>query len=417
VCCTSPADCNSIGATGDTERPCTDGFVCISHECTTAPDAPPIPACTDNTQCTNPLTPICDEQSCTACTDDAQCASTVCDAPTGACIAEANVLYVAAAGAGASDCTRLQPCTLSHAVDIATATRSSVKMSPGNYDASIAITGKDLVVHGDGATLTALGGNAALDVQAGAHVRIEGLSIVNQGDDAAIYCNGQGPPSIDLSRMVITSDGTTANLQSCTSSIRATRFVSTGTGSPNVLVAEANVTIDRSLIDGGNGVLAEGGGSLVHITNSLFVNQLGSYGPFTGSALFANNGPGSMFVSFSTVIGSVVKCEAKTPTCAGGSGVGSCIDNTIIYAPSATDAVQGNCSVSYSLASPQTTALIGGNNILGVDPLFNGATDYHLQMTSPAVDAADPAVSNSVDYDGVTRPQGTRRDMGAFEYH
>jgi hypothetical protein len=44
------------------------------------------------------------------------------------------------------------------------------------------------------------------------------------------------------------------------------------------------------------------------------------------------------------------------------------------------------------------------------------AGDFHLMSTSPAIDAADPAATISADYDGTPRPQGARRDIGAFEY-
>jgi hypothetical protein len=75
--------------------------------------------------------------------------------------------------------------------------------------------------------------------------------------------------------------------------------------------------------------------------------------------------------------------------------------------------------VNYTLAKPQTTVLAGANNTLGAAPMFKdaNANDYHLQATSPAVDTADAASTNAVDYDGVARPQGARRDKGAFEYH
>jgi hypothetical protein len=43
------------------------------------------------------------------------------------------------------------------------------------------------------------------------------------------------------------------------------------------------------------------------------------------------------------------------------------------------------------------------------------AGDFHLVAGSPAVDTADPAATNIIDYDGVARPQGPRRDRGAFE--
>jgi hypothetical protein len=55
---------------------------------------------------------------------------------------------------------------------------------------------------------------------------------------------------------------------------------------------------------------------------------------------------------------------------------------------------------------------------VGTNPMLKDAAngDFHLQMSSPAIDAADPAATDAVDFDGTARPQGARRDIGAFEY-
>lgn len=57
-------------------------------------------------------------------------------------------------------------------------------------------------------------------------------------------------------------------------------------------------------------------------------------------------------------------------------------------------------------------------NMLAVDPRFTNAAagDYHLMTGSPAIDAADPSATVSTDYDGTARPQGSLREIGAFEY-
>ncbi len=91
----------------------------------------------------------------------------------------------------------------------------------------------------------------------------------------------------------------------------------------------------------------------------------------------------------------------------------------------------------YLVNGTSATGLNAGNNLVyrsdgqalsgspfpgdlwGVNPQFvnAGGADYHLQSTSPAINKGSnlgSLVTN--DYDGVTRPQGTGYDMGAFEY-
>jgi hypothetical protein len=52
-----------------------------------------------------------------------------------------------------------------------------------------------------------------------------------------------------------------------------------------------------------------------------------------------------------------------------------------------------------------------------MDPKFVnvGQSDYHIMATSPAKDAADPAATVKVDYDGDPRPANGRSDIGADE--
>jgi hypothetical protein len=56
-------------------------------------------------------------------------------------------------------------------------------------------------------------------------------------------------------------------------------------------------------------------------------------------------------------------------------------------------------------------------DVWNVNPLFvnESSKDFHLQSTSPCIDkGASVGVTN--DFDGVSRPQGTGYDIGAYEY-
>ncbi len=59
----------------------------------------------------------------------------------------------------------------------------------------------------------------------------------------------------------------------------------------------------------------------------------------------------------------------------------------------------------------------GTGNISG-DPLFVNASsgDYHLQETSPCIDAGTATNAPAVDFEGTSRPQGDGYDIGLFEY-
>jgi hypothetical protein len=451
VCCVSPADCSDLGIQEE-ERPCEDGFACIEHECTIPPDAPAAPPCEVDTDCSSSLPhcspervcveclqadqcaaaePVCEQttHNCRACAVDDECQSSVCDASSGACVSEVNVLYASPSGSDGAPCTKTQPCSITHAFALADATRNTVKMLAGTYTASLSVA-KNVVVHGYGATLNSAAGAPTFQVDYGGHLRLLGLSIVNINtplpNGIAINCYPNNTPGtkpiVELDDVAIDATDQALMAYPCTATITRSRL-KTRTSARQIVYAlpTSSVTIDRSVLDGGDGVQAEGSASVVRITNTVIRNQTGPDGAFAGTNLFGQ-GAGSVFVSFSTAINSTVKCGSGTPRCAGGTGTGACIDNSIIYNGSSgapTDTVQGSsCTASFSIIFPQSTPLAGGNNQLGVNPMFKDfpGADYHLSLASTAVDAADPAATNMVDLDGVQRPQGPRSDIGAFEY-
>ncbi|MCJ7756403.1 MAG: hypothetical protein MUP13_17720, partial [Thermoanaerobaculales bacterium] len=61
---------------------------------------------------------------------------------------------------------------------------------------------------------------------------------------------------------------------------------------------------------------------------------------------------------------------------------------------------------------------INGDDHQTGNPLFADAAgaDYHILAGSPAIDSGCSVHAPSDDFDGVTRPQGSGFDIGAFEY-
>jgi hypothetical protein len=79
------------------------------------------------------------------------------------------------------------------------------------------------------------------------------------------------------------------------------------------------------------------------------------------------------------------------------------------------------CSWTYSDISDSggSAGSVAGTGNIDLDPLFVSAAtgNYHISVGSPCIDAADPAATLDVDFDGDMRPIGSGRDIGADEYH
>ena len=57
-----------------------------------------------------------------------------------------------------------------------------------------------------------------------------------------------------------------------------------------------------------------------------------------------------------------------------------------------------------------------GLNGVDSDPLWIAVgTDFHLQSSSPCIEAGETLLGATLDYDGVTLGRGTNPDIGAFE--
>ncbi len=373
-------------------------------------------------------TPVCDEadQGCRACLNDADCASTVCDLAEGTCVAEADIAYASPGGIDSATCTKADPCSIKHAFAVTTAARRTVKLGPGNYTANLLIANKAVTVDGFGAMVTASPnspGEPAFQVSNNASLSLRGLGVLAATNSGAIRCEGANA-TLALDQVNVEATGGSPVFANPCSVIGISRsFLHTlKAGAPAFFVGApstgSNATVDRSVLDGGDGVFAAGTGAIVHVTNSVISNQSGADGAFSNS--FFGSTKGVIFVSFSTILNSLVKCNTSV-ACTGGGPNGLCIDNSIIFnsltgAP--TNTVTGvGCIANFTLVAPQQTVLMGANNKLGVNPLLVSPStgDVHLLPGSAAIDAADPTTSNPIDLDGTARPQGTRSDLGALE--
>src|SRR5262249_30848580 len=98
------------------------------------------------------------------------------------------------------------------------------------------------------------------------------------------------------------------------------------------------------------------------------------------------------------------------------SNTGAVVTNNVFSSTGAFDVAQAGSPVGFSdnlcdAAETGCTAIS--------DPRFVDAAgaDFHLQPTSPAIDAGAAVSDVRTDFDGVSRPQGAAYDIGAYEYH
>src|SRR5919109_221583 len=108
----------------------------------------------------------------------------------------------------------------------------------------------------------------------------------------------------------------------------------------------------------------------------------------------------------------------------------SSIVNNIFYNPEGGKTIEaggfsGTITIAHNItmgsAMTDRSSIPAGmtltNNQLNTNALFVnlGAFDFHLQATSPAIDAGQTLTQVRLDFDGATRPRGAGYDIGAFE--
>jgi len=391
--CTSNDQC--MGATPVCDVP--DGF-CVQ--------------CLQNAQCSG-ATPTCDTtmHSCRACALDADCDSNTCDAATGMCVAEANVLYVSPTGPDSGTCTMSAPCSIVQANAVADQTRNNIKLAPGSYSTHLVLTNKTLVFFGVGATIAGIGTNPVFEVDDGARLRINGASLTANTGSTAIRCEGSATAShtLELFRANVDNTSTTLLANPCTLTVeQSVLHNSSPTAYALLLVGPSVGTFNRTKFVGNGTGLAALNTPTVTITNSELktMGSAANHGAFSGAGYN---------VSFSTLVDTMVECSSSGAT-------GLTLDSSIVFWASGgapVDSVAGlpSCtSVKNSVITPNSQP-VGATNI-NMDPgLKNvGADDYHLLATSPAIDHGNPTSTNAIDFDGISRPQGAQRDSGAFEF-
>ncbi len=191
-----------------------------------------------------------------------------------------------------------------------------------------------------------------------------------------------------------------------------------------------NIVFEGNICENKNLMMYSGmisGSSYLTFKNNIFIGYAG---------LNVNTGDGSndhlVFVN-NTCIGdtSILDCTVGSDCWPSGIALQdapySTVKNNIFYdfryqAYSIKGSSETGLDAGYNLTYRSDGITPSGiqrpNDLWGVDPEFvNPAQeDFHLQSTSPAFDAGATISGVIGDYDGNYRPQGSRFDIGAYEY-
>ena len=166
---------------------------------------------------------------------------------------------------------------------------------------------------------------------------------------------------------------------------------------------------NHGTLDGG---AIDNDASSPHVVNCLFVNNItGGTGGGIANTKFSGTTLSKPVVMNCTFVNN----QATTAGAYSGGGAGN-ITNSIIYdnIPLNTSGISGSAIVSFSCVQNGYT----GEGNINANPQFINpdADDYQLQSSSPCKDTGTSVGSPLIDIIGITRPQGTGFDMGAYEY-
>jgi hypothetical protein len=433
---------------------------CVSGAC--------VAACSGDATCTDPGLPICAasgacvacvededcpagspvctaENTCVGCSGDAECPDGVCVEATGACVAEADVAYVAENGADAGDCPRATPCgSIGYALD-QLGTRKVVHVLGASLFANATVTvklGTGLVIDGED-TMLGTGPGVVLSVQEAAQATVEGFrfSIIESPPGSAVTPTvvASGGAKLVLHDVRMDGSGGTAVLadsdaeltvqhSSIGNSVSSDTNANTLSCNSATLIVQDNVlettivgdgsvgcktTVRRNRFESSRDGSVHQQGGLLIMENNLIVHRE----MFNDSISVSQLQPGST-IRFNTVANkTALPSDGAALSCDGSATVTS---NIFAYDSGHPITGQG-CEVRYSVFDDAVLSAAGtGNQTVAITSIFVDRVndDYHLKSGSAAIGGAEPGLSQvSDDFEGHARPlpAGTAADCGAFE--
>ncbi len=399
--CTDPARpvCDASG----TCQPCAAEADCAARPAT--PHCAPAGQCVeclDGSHCV-PAAPVCDTANwtCRGCVLDAECAE-LCDDASGACVPEADIIYVdAAVAASGPTCAKAAPCkTIAEGVARVTASRSRIKVAPGTYAEGVTLNNITVRIVGPGASINPVSSNqACVVVQGTSTVTLDGMTLLGAlgGSNAdGLRCEG----SAGLTDLVIrgvtirSNEAQGLDAANCSITVERTRVDANSDG--GILLTNADFTIRNTFIVA-NGRTTGGGSAFGGV-------QVGAPPSGPAGARFEFNTVADNTANVAVAAGVICPVATAIPA-----------SNVIVYGNGTALQVSGMCSWTYSDIGQAPTP--GGMGNINMDPQFVNIAggDYHIGAGSPCVNAGDPAASVGVDFDGDARPGGGGYDIGADE--
>ncbi len=252
---------------------------------------------------------------------------------------------------------------------------------------------------------TTEGGSAIFEAAAaGAHVVTISNCIIQNNEDASSTAS-QGT--------VVFQQGT-VTISNTTFSNNSVAGAGTG-GSALTLLGTVVSTISASTFSGNTSTLSLGTlyysstGTLTLINLTFANNTGGAYYKTTTAASTLNN----------------VTIANNTGVGVSNNGTGAITTSNSIYSNNSTSNCAGGALTSAGNnidSNSKDCNFAGSGDLVATDPLLdslanNGGPTFTmaLQNTSPAIDAGSNVTCAATDQRGVTRPQGTSCDIGAFE--
>lgn len=388
------SDCPDAGDTGR----CTSSATCVAP--TSVCDVAGTMTCvqcvapSDVSACTN-TTPTCGaDHACHACSKHDDCPASSACLPDGSCALATQVAYVDPVAGSGSQCTQATPCK--KVSDALNTTRPYVKLT-GTVDEAVTINNQNV-------TILASPGAKLTRTNPGVILKVDGTSVVEIVDLAV--SDGLGGTGIGISM----PPGNAAAL----TLLRTTVTNNTGGG---ISASGGRLTLSQSTVSlntaGGIAI----SGAQFDITNTFIVKNGGVASSFGGVKL-DSIGAGTRRLDFNTIADNQgMDGLALGVFCVPGSQP-MVFSNNIVYenqiGGTRTQVSGPNCSWTYS----DIGDTVSGVGNLNADPMFVNPNlgNFHIKATSPARDAADPAATLAVDFEGEARPQGPHSDMGADEF-